>query len=161
MCRQLSRRELAGRNVAENIEGRERYPINVRYEQDFRDSVDRMRSVLIGTPSGSQIPLGQVARISFSNGPAMIRDEDGQLTGYIYINLKDANYGAFVDAANRLLARSEFTHCRPNYSFTWSGEYQFELRAKERMKLIVPVVFALIFPPALYGLSFRRRGPSC
>jgi Cu(I)/Ag(I) efflux system membrane protein CusA/SilA len=134
---------IGGRNIAENIEGRERYPINVRYEQDFRDSVDRMRSVLIGTPSGSQIPLGQVARVSFSNGPAMIRDEDGQLTGYIYINLKDTNYGAFVDAANRLL-RDQVT-LPANYSFTWAGEYQFEQRAKQRLKLIVPVVFAIIF----------------
>ena len=134
---------IGGRNIAENIEGRERYPINVRYEQDFRDSVDRMRGVLIGTPSGSQIPLGQVARVSFSNGPAMIRDEDGQLTGYIYINLKDANYGAFVDVANRLLR--DRVALPANYSFTWSGEYQFERRAKQRLKLIVPVVFALIF----------------
>jgi Cu(I)/Ag(I) efflux system membrane protein CusA/SilA len=134
---------IGGRNVTENIEGRERYPINVRYEQDFRDSVDRMRSVLIGTPSGSQIPLGQVARVSLSNGPAMIRDEDGQLTGYIYINLKDTNYGAFVDAANRLLR--DQVALPANYSFTWSGEYQFEQRAKQRLKLIVPVVFALIF----------------
>jgi Cu(I)/Ag(I) efflux system membrane protein CusA/SilA len=134
---------IGGRNVAENIEGRERYPINVRYEQDFRDSVDRMRAVLIGTPSGSQIPLGQVARVSFSNGPAMIRDEDGKLTSYIYINLKDTNYGVFVDAANRML--HDKISLPANYSFTWSGEYQFEQRAKQRLKLIVPLVFALIF----------------
>ncbi|MGD0940587.1 MAG: CusA/CzcA family heavy metal efflux RND transporter [Terracidiphilus sp.] len=134
---------IGGRNIAENIEGRERYPINVRYEQDFRDSVDRMRGVLIGTPSGSQIPLGQVAHVSFSNGPAMIRDEDGQLTGYVYINLKDTNYGAFVDAANRLL--HDQVALPSNYSFTWAGEYQFEQRAKQRLKLILPVVFALIF----------------
>jgi Cu(I)/Ag(I) efflux system membrane protein CusA/SilA len=134
---------IGGRSVAENIEGRERYPINVRYEQDFRDSVDRMRTVLIGTPSGAQIPLGQVARVSFSKGPSMIRDEDGQLTGYIYINLKDTNYGAFVDAANRLL-RDKIA-LPANYSFTWSGEYQYEQRAKQRLELIVPVVFAVIF----------------
>jgi Cu(I)/Ag(I) efflux system membrane protein CusA/SilA len=134
---------IGGRNIAENIEGRERYPINVRYEQDFRDSVDRMRSVLIGTPSGSQIPLGQVAHVSFSNGPAMIRDEDGQLTGYVYINLKDTNYGAFVDQANRLLR--DRVAMPANFSFAWAGEYQFEQRAKQRLKLILPVVFGLIF----------------
>jgi Cu(I)/Ag(I) efflux system membrane protein CusA/SilA len=134
---------IGGRNIAENIEGRERYPINVRYEQDFRDSVGRMRTVLIGTPSGSQIPLGQVARVSFSRGPAMIRDEDGQLTGYIYINLKDTNYGKFVAAANRLL--HDKIALPANYSFTWAGEYQYQQRAKQRLKLIVPVVFALIF----------------
>jgi Cu(I)/Ag(I) efflux system membrane protein CusA/SilA len=83
---------IGGQNIAENIEGRERYPINVRYSQDFRDSVQRMRSVLIATPSGAQIPLGQVAQVSFSQGSAMIRDEDGQLTGYVYIDLKTTDY---------------------------------------------------------------------
>lgn len=134
---------IGGKNIAENIEGRERYPINVRYSQDFRDSVERMRSVLIKTPSGAQIPLGQVARISFSHGPAMIRDEDGQLTGYVYIDLKDTNYGGFVDAATRKL-HSQIS-LPLNYGFKWSGEYEFELRAKQRLKLILPIVFFLIF----------------
>jgi Cu(I)/Ag(I) efflux system membrane protein CusA/SilA len=134
---------IGGQNIAENIEGRERYPINVRYSQDFRNSVDRMRGVLIATPSGAQIPLGQVARISFSHGPAMIRDEDGQLTGYVYIDLKDTNYGGFVDAANRKLHSQ--IGLPANYGFKWSGEYEFELRAKQRLKLILPIVFFLIF----------------
>ena len=134
---------IGGENIADNIEGRERYPINVRYQQDFRNNLDRMRAVLIASPSGYQIPLGQVARISFSPGPAMIRDEDGQLTGYTYINLKDTNYGAFVDGANRLL-KDRLT-LPPNYTFTWAGEYQYEQRARQRLKLIVPIVFALIF----------------
>jgi len=134
---------IGGQNIAENIEGRERYPINVRYSQDFRDSVDRMRGVLIATPSGAQIPLGQVARISFSHGPAMIRDEDGQLTGYVYIDLKDTNYGGFVDAATRKLHNQ--ISLPPNYGFKWSGEYEFELRAKQRLKIILPVVLFLIF----------------
>ena len=134
---------IGGQNIAENIEGRERYPINVRYSQDFRDSVERMRSVLIATPSGAQIPLGQVARISFSHGPAMIRDEDGQLTGYVYIDLKDTNYGGFVDEATRKL-HSQIS-LPANYGFKWSGEYEFELRAKQRLKFILPVVFFLIF----------------
>jgi Cu(I)/Ag(I) efflux system membrane protein CusA/SilA len=134
---------IGGRNIAENIEGRERYPINVRYEQDFRNSLDRMRAVLIGTPSGSQIPLGQVARVSFSQGPTMIRDEDGQLTGYVYINLENNNYGAFVDASNQLLKNKLILPA--NYSFSWSGEYQYEQRARRRLNLIVPVVFASIF----------------
>jgi len=134
---------IGGKNVAENIEGRERYPINVRYEQDFRNSVERIRTVLIGTPTGAQIPLGQVAKVSYSNGPAMIRDEDGQLTGYIYIDLKNSDYGTFVDTATRLI-HDKLT-MPANYSFKWSGEYEFELRAKERLKLILPVVFFVIF----------------
>jgi copper/silver efflux system protein len=134
---------IGGENIAENIEGRERYPINVRYQRDFRDNVEKMREVLIGTPSGAQIPLGQVARISFSRGPAMIRDEDGALTGYVYIDLKNADYGDFVAKANKLL--HDKLALPANYSFQWSGEYELELRARRRLQLILPVVFFLIF----------------
>jgi Cu(I)/Ag(I) efflux system membrane protein CusA/SilA len=134
---------IGGENIAENIEGRERYPINVRYQRDFRDNIDKMRGVLTGTPSGAQIPLGQVAHISFSRGPAMIRDEDGALTGYVYIDLKNTDYGGFVGKADKLL-HDKLT-LPPNYSYQWSGEYQLELRAKQRLQLILPVVFFLIF----------------
>jgi Cu(I)/Ag(I) efflux system membrane protein CusA/SilA len=134
---------IGGQNVAENIEGRERYPINVCYQRDFRDNVEKMRGVLIGTPSGAQIPLGQVARISFTQGPAMIRDEDGGLTGYIYIDLKNTDYGGFVRNAGKLLHNK--IPLPANYSFQWSGEYESELRAKQRLELILPVVFFLIF----------------
>jgi copper/silver efflux system protein len=134
---------IGGQNIAENIEGRERYPINVRYQRDFRDSVDQMSKVLIGTPSGAQIPLGQVAHVSFSHGPAMIRDEDGALTGYIYIDLKNTDYGGFVAKADKLL--HDKLALPANYTFQWSGEYELELRAKKRLQLILPVVFFVIF----------------
>ena len=134
---------IGGENIAENIQGRERFPINVRYQQGFRDSVEKMRSVLIGTPSGAQIPLGQVAKISFSKGPAMIRDEDGALTGYIYIDLNTTDYGGFVAQADKQI-HSKLT-LPANYTFQWSGEYQFELEAKQRLKLILPIVFFVIF----------------
>lgn len=128
---------IGSENIAENIEGRERYPIDVRYARAFRDNVEAMRNVLIGTPSGAQIPLGQVAKVSFTHGPAMIRDEDGQLTGYVYLDLKDTNYGGFVNAANRLLKSKLILPT--NYTYQWWGEYQFELRAKQRLKLILPI----------------------
>jgi Cu(I)/Ag(I) efflux system membrane protein CusA/SilA len=134
---------IGGQSIAENIEGRERYPINVRYQRDFRDNVEKMRGVLIGTPSGAQIPLGQVARISFTHGPAMIRDEDGALTGYIYIDLKNTDYGGFVRNADKVL--HDRLALPANYSFQWSGEYELELRAKQRLELILPVVFFVIF----------------
>jgi copper/silver efflux system protein len=134
---------VGGQNIAENIEGRERYPINVRYQRDFRDNVGKMQGVLIGTPSGAQIPLGQVARISFTHGPAMIRDEDGALTGYIYIDLKNTDYGGFVRNADKLLHNK--LALPANYSFQWSGEYELELRAKQRLQLILPIVFFVIF----------------
>jgi copper/silver efflux system protein len=134
---------IGGQNIAENIEDRERYPINVRYQRDFRDNVEKMRGVLIGTPSGAQIPLGQVAKISFTHGPAMIRDEDGALTGYIYIDLKNSDYGGFVAQANELI-HSKLA-LPANFTFQWSGEYELELRAKQRLQLILPVVFFVIF----------------
>jgi Cu(I)/Ag(I) efflux system membrane protein CusA/SilA len=134
---------IGGQNITENIEGRERYPINVRYQRDFRDNIEQMRGVLIGAPSGAQIPLGEVARISFSHGPAMIRDEDGALTGYVYIDLKNTDYGGFVRNADKLL-HDKLT-LPANFSFQWSGEYELELRAKQRLQLILPVVFFAIF----------------
>jgi Cu(I)/Ag(I) efflux system membrane protein CusA/SilA len=134
---------IGGENIAENIEGRERYPINVRYQRDLRDNIEKMRGVLIGTPLGAQIPLGQVARVSFSRGPAMIRDEDGALTGYIYIDLKNTDYGGFVAKADKHLHDKLTLPAR--YSYQWSGEYELELRAKQRLQLILPVVFFVIF----------------
>jgi Cu(I)/Ag(I) efflux system membrane protein CusA/SilA len=134
---------IGGEMITENIEGRERYPINVRYNRDFRDNVDELRRVLIATPWGAQIPIEQVARISFSRGPAMIRDEDGALTGYVYIDLNSRNYGDFVKNASEML--SQRLHLPPGYTYKWAGEYEFELRAKERLKVILPVVFFVIF----------------
>jgi len=130
-------------NVAENIEGRRRYPINVRYQRDFRDNVQELSRVLIATPSGAQIPISEVATVSFSRGPAMIRDEDGQLTGYIYIDLNTNDYGGFVNQASQMLRQK--LHLPAGYNYQWSGEYEFQLRAKERMKIILPVVFFVIF----------------
>ena len=134
---------IGGMNVAENVEGRERYPINVRYQRDFRDNVEELRRVLIATPSGAQIPIEQVAKISFSHGPAMIRDEDGQLTGYVYIDLNTKDYGGFVQQASSALAQK--LKLPGGYIYQWSGEYEFQLRAKERLKIIMPVVFFIIF----------------
>jgi Cu(I)/Ag(I) efflux system membrane protein CusA/SilA len=142
---------IGGENIAENVEGRERYPINVRYQRDFRDTPEDLGRVLVATPSGAQVPLNSVARISFSRGPAMIRDEGGQLTGYVFIDLKTNDYGSFVKKANQLLARE--MKLPTGFSFQWSGEYEFQLRAKERLKLILPVVFLAIF--TLLYLVFR------
>jgi len=134
---------IGGEMVAENIEGRERYPVNVRYSRDFRDNVEELRRVLIGTPAGAQIPVSDVAKISFSRGPSMIRDEDGALTGYVYIDLNTKDYGGFVTHASDLLRQKAVLP--PGFTYKWSGEYEFELRAKERLKLILPIVFFVIF----------------
>ena len=134
---------IGGMNVAENIEGRRRYPINVRYQRDFRDNIQQLSRVLIAAPSGAQVPISEVAKVSFSRGPAMIRDEDGQLTGYIYIDLNTTDYGGFVNQASQMLRQK--LQLPAGYTYQWSGEYEFQLRAKERLKLILPVVFFVIF----------------
>lgn len=134
---------IGGKTIAQNIEGRQRYPINVRYSRDFRDNVEALSRVLIATPTGAQIPIGEVAKVSFSRGPAMIRDEDAALTGYVYIDLNSSDYGSFVAKASALL--QEKLALPAGYTYKWSGEYEFELRAKERLKLILPVVFFAIF----------------
>ena len=134
---------IGGENIAENIEGRERYPISVRYALDFRDDIQKLERVVIATPSNAQVPLGELAKISFSKGPAMIRDEDAALTGYVYLDLNTRDYGGFVSRADKLL--QEKLQLPAGYSLKWSGEYEFELRAKERLKIMLPVVFVTIF----------------
>jgi copper/silver efflux system protein len=134
---------IGGENIAENIEGRERYPISVRYAVDFRDDIQKLERVVIATPSNAQVPLGELAKISFSKGPAMIRDEDAALTGYVYLDLNTRDYGGFVSRADKLLR--EKLKLPASYSLKWSGEYEFELRAKERLKIMLPVVFVTIF----------------
>ena len=134
---------IGGDNIAENVEGRERYPISVRYAADFRDNLDKLRQILVATPSNGQVPLGDLAKVSFSRGPSMIRDEDAALTGYVYIDLNTKDYGGFVERADKLL--HDKLALPAGYSFKWSGEYEFELRAKERLKIILPVVFFVIF----------------
>jgi len=134
---------IGGENIAENVEGRQRYPVSVRYSRDFRDDIEELKRVVIATPTGAQIPISEVAKVYFSRGPAMIRDEDGLLTGYVYLDLSTKDYGGFVTKADGLL-REKLT-LPPGYTYKWSGEYEFELRAKSRLKIIVPIVFFVIF----------------
>ena len=135
--------EIGGANVAQNVEGRQRHPIAVRYERDFRDDPVALNRALVPTPSGAQIPINEVARVYFSRGPAMIRDEEGALTGYVYLDLKTKDYGGFVNQADKLL--KENLVLPAGYNYRWAGEYEFELRAKERLKMILPIVFFMIF----------------
>jgi Cu(I)/Ag(I) efflux system membrane protein CusA/SilA len=134
---------IGGEDIAENIEGRERFPINVRYNRDFRNDIPALENVLIATPTGAQIPISEVAKISFSRGPSMIRDEEAQLTGYVYFNLGTNDFGGFVQRADQLLKAK--LRLPPGYTYKWSGEYEFELRAKKRLELILPIVFFMIF----------------
>ncbi len=135
--------EIGGADIAQNVEGRERFPIAVRYQHTFRDDPDAIAQALIPTPSGEQIPISEVARVSFSRGPTMVRDEDGALTGYVYLDLKTNDYGGFVNQADRILRRK--LALPAGYTWRWAGEYEFEMHAKRRLKMILPIVFFVIF----------------
>jgi Cu(I)/Ag(I) efflux system membrane protein CusA/SilA len=135
--------EIGGADIAQNVEGRERFPIAVRYQRGFRDRPEAIAQALIPTPSGAQIPISEVARVYYSRGPAMIRDEDGALTGYVYLNLNTHDYGGYVDRAEKVL--NQKLALPAGYTWHWAGEYEFEMRAKQRLKIILPIVFFVIF----------------
>jgi copper/silver efflux system protein len=143
--------EIGGADIAQNVEGRERFPIAVRYQRGFRDHPEALSQALIPTPSGEQIPVSEVARVYYSRGPAMIRDEDGALTGYVYLNLNTHDYGGYVRDAQKALQQK--LALPAGYTWRWAGEYEFEMRAKQRLTIILPIVFFLIF--ALLYLVFK------
>src|SRR5580765_3466166 len=134
---------IGGQNITRTIEGRERYPVNVRYGSGFRDSLPDLQRVLVKTPAGAQIPLAQLAEITLTPGPAMIRDENGQLAGYVYVDTATTDIGGYVDQAKRAIA--EHLKLPAGYTLLWTGKYEFQLRARERFKILVPLVFFIIF----------------
>jgi len=134
---------LGGENVTRTVEGRERYPVNVRYQRGFREDIPALQRILVKTPAGAQVPLGQLAEISMTTGPAMIRDEDGQLAGYVYIDTATGDLGGYVDAARAAVdARLELP---PGYTLHWTGQYEFQARARERLRILIPLVLFIIF----------------
>ncbi len=133
---------VGGENVTTTVEGRARYPVNVRYPRELRDDLDRLGRVLVMTPSGAQIPLSQVARLRTVTGPSMIRNENGLLVGYVYVDIHSRDVGGYVEAAKRAVAAS--LQLPPGYSLEWSGQYENMLRVRERLALVLPVTLALI-----------------
>jgi copper/silver efflux system protein len=134
---------IGGQNITRTIEGRERYPVNVRYEQGFRDTLPDLQRILVKAPAGAQIPLAQPATITLTPGPAMIRDENGQLAGYVYVDTATSDIGGYVEQAKRAIG--EHLKLPAGYTLLWTGQYEFQLRARERLKILVPLVFSIIF----------------
>jgi Cu(I)/Ag(I) efflux system membrane protein CusA/SilA len=134
---------IGGQNITRTIEGRERYPVNVRYERGFRQNLPDLERVLVKTSMGAQIPLAQLATIELTPGPSMIRDEGGQLAGYIYVDTATRDIGGYVDAAKQ--AVTEKLKLPVGYALQWTGQYEFQMRARERLKILVPLVLFLIF----------------
>lgn len=135
---------IGGMQVTTTVEGRERYPVNIRYMREFRDDIERLKRVLVPTMNGvQQIPLAQVADISLTSGPAMIRDEDGLLSGYVFVDVTGRDIGGYVEDAKK--AVTEKVKLPPGYALSWSGQYEFQVRARERLKILMPIVFIVIF----------------
>jgi Cu(I)/Ag(I) efflux system membrane protein CusA/SilA len=134
---------VGGDQVSTTVEGRERYSVNVRYLRDYRSDVDALERVLVATPSGAQIPLGQIADIHMRTGPGMIRDENGRLSGYVYVDVSGRDIGGYVRDAKAAVART--VKVPAGYELVWSGQYEFMQRVAERLKLVVPITLFIVF----------------
>ncbi len=134
---------VGGEQVTTTIEGRERYPVNVRYLRDYRTDVDKLNRVLIATPSGAQIPMAQVADIRLLEGPSMIRDENARLAGYVFVDVSGRDIGSYVTDAKK--AVRDTVSMPAGYQLVWSGQYESMERVKERMKIVVPITLFIVF----------------
>ena len=143
---------IGGEVVGQTVEGLARYPINVRYPRELRDSVDKLTQLPVLTPSRQQITLGTVASVRISDGPPMLRSENGRPVTWIYVDGRGSDMQSLVGAINRAVT-SQVT-LPPGVSISYTGQYEFLVRAKARMKLVIPVTLAIIF--ALLYLTFRR-----
>ena len=149
---EVVRTALGGMRVAQTVEGLERYPINIRYPRDVRDSLEKLRNLPIVTPSGARIPLAEVAELRIDPGPGLIKTENARLNGWIYVDIEGRDIGSYVVEAQRVV--SEQVRLPAGYSIAWSGQYEYMVRAKERLLLLVPVTLVIIM--LLLYLNFRK-----
>ncbi|MDG0979456.1 MAG: CusA/CzcA family heavy metal efflux RND transporter [Halieaceae bacterium] len=142
---------VGGKTIAYSLEGRERYPVNVRYPQSHRDSLADLKTLLIATPDQGMIELQAIAEVAHERGAAMLKSENARLTAWVYIAVKDTDLGSYVQKAQVLLDQK--LNLPPDYTLGWAGQYQYMERATERLKTIVPITLAIIV--ALLLLQFK------
>ncbi len=134
---------IGGKTIATTVEGRERYPINVRYARDFRENLDALRRVLVPTPSGAQVPIGELADLQFRTGAPSIRNENGQLVGFVFVDLTTDDIDGYVQAANaRIGERVSFP---PGYYMQWAGQFEYLKSAEKRLTVVIPFTLLIIF----------------
>jgi Cu(I)/Ag(I) efflux system membrane protein CusA/SilA len=143
---------VGGMTVSYTVEGLERYPVNLRYPQDFRDSLEALRALPIVAPTGANITLSDVARVDVADGPAMIRSENARPSGWVFVDLQGRDLGGYVAEAKRRVAGE--LELPPGYSLGWSGQYEYLERAAQRLEVVVPLALAIIV--LLLYLNFRR-----
>ncbi len=142
---------VGGMNVGYTVEGLERYPVNLRYPQDFRDSIGKLRELPVVTPTGANVTLADVASVEVADGPAMIRSENARPSGWVFVDMRGRDLGGYVaDAKRRVEAELELP---AGYSLGWSGQYEYLQRAADRLKVVVPLTLAIIV--LLLYLNFR------
>jgi Cu(I)/Ag(I) efflux system membrane protein CusA/SilA len=146
------RSAVGGMNVTQTVEGLERYPVNVRYPQRVRDSVEQLRLLPIVTPNGARITLADVADVKVVDGPPAIKSENARLNGWTYVDITGRDLGSYVAEAQQVVTDS--VELPAGYSLAWSGQYEYMVRAKERLSIVGPVTLAIIV--LLLYLSFRR-----
>jgi Cu(I)/Ag(I) efflux system membrane protein CusA/SilA len=143
---------IGGANVSQSVEGLERYPINVRYSQDYRNSIEGLKLLPLITSKGARIALADVANIFIEDGPPGIKSENARPNGWTYVDIEGRDLGSYVDEAQRVVA--DKVTLPPGYAINWSGQYEYLIRAKERLSYVVPLTLAIIV--ILLYLSFRR-----
>ena len=145
---------IGGENIGETVENRQRFPINVRYPREYRDSLERLRALPIVTDRGAQIRLGDVARVEIKDGPPMLKSENGRLSGWVYVDIRGRDLrSAVTEMQQRVLQEVKLP---PGYSIAWSGQFEYLERATQRLKVVVPATLAVIF--LLLFLTFRDPG---
>src|SRR6266478_5461779 len=142
---------IGGESISNTFEGRERYPINLRYARELRDDPEKLRRVLVPIMDGAQVPLGQLADIQLTAGPSMIKNEEGQLVGYVTVDMAGRDIGGYVEEAKRVVA--EKVKLPQGYTLVWSGQYEYMQRAKERLIYVIPLTILIIF--VLLYLNFQ------
>jgi len=142
---------IGGMNVAQTIEGLERYPVNLRYPQDYRNSPEQLALLPIVTTSGQRIALGDVARVYVEDGPPAIKSENARLNGWTFVDIDGVDVGSYVEDAMKVVA--DQVELPTSYSLNWSGQYEYMLRAKEKLSYVVPLTLAIII--VLLYLNFR------
>ena len=134
---------IGGMNITTTVEGLERYPVNLRYSRELRDNLPAIRDILVQTPTQQQIPLGQLTRLSIAKGPPAIKSEQARPNAWVYVDIQDIDVGTYVRQAQEAVA--DGIDMPAGYSIGWSGQYEYMVRAQERMQLIVPLTLLIIF----------------
>jgi Cu(I)/Ag(I) efflux system membrane protein CusA/SilA len=140
---EVIQRAIGGENITTTIEGRERYPVNIRYMRDFRADLDALGRVLVAAGADRQIPLSELATIKLASGPSMIRNENGLLTGYVYVDIAGVDEGTYTREADEALRKS--VRLPPGHSLAWSGQYEVMARVRKRLGVVLPLTLGLIF----------------